>query len=120
MYIDVLGVWVVLVVAHEGDGCLVVQKEGGGALDVAKHLGDEVMEPEGFLATMHHCDVLTLGGRQGDNLLPLRRLQDSATINEKCIARYGTAVFGHAAICICITLQRVVGLAISKPQVMRA
>ena len=72
-HIDVLGARVVLVVMHEGDGHLVVRKEGGRALDVAKHLRDEVAEPEGFLAAMHRCDVLTLGGGQGDNLLLLRR-----------------------------------------------
>jgi len=47
------------------------EKRVVGALDVAKHLRDEVAELVGFLATMHCCNILTLGGGQGDDLLPL-------------------------------------------------
>ena len=72
MHIDVLCVWMVLVVMHERNGCLIVQKEGGGALDVAEDLGDEAAKLEGFLAAMHRCDILTFSGGQGDNLLSLQ------------------------------------------------
>ena len=117
MHINVLCAWVVLIVACRCDGCLVVQKEGGGALDGAKDLRDEVAKPEGFLAAMCCCNILTFSGGQGDNLLPLQGPQYSAAVNEECIARDGAAVLSHAAICVCITFQGGIGLALCEPQV---
>ena len=61
----------VLVVTCEGDGGLVIGKESGGGSDVAKDLGDEAAKPKGFLAAVRRCDILALGGGQGDDLLSL-------------------------------------------------
>jgi hypothetical protein len=71
MHVNVLGPQMVLVVVHECDGSLVIRKESDGGSDVAKDLGDEAVKLKGFLATVHCCDILALGGRQGDDLLLL-------------------------------------------------
>jgi hypothetical protein len=71
MHIDVLDPQMVLVVACKCDGGLVIRKESGVGSDVAKDLRDEAAKPKGFLATMYHCDILALGGGQGNNLLSL-------------------------------------------------
>ena len=88
-HVDVLHAWVVLVVACECNGCLVVGKQSGGQCDGAKHLGDEAAKPQGFLATMCRRDVLPLGGGQGDDLLLLRGPRDGAAVDKKGIAGDG-------------------------------
>jgi len=70
-HINVLGLWMVLVVMCECDGSLVIAKECGGGSEVAKDLRDKAAKPEGFLAAMHCCDILTLGGGQRNDLLSL-------------------------------------------------
>jgi hypothetical protein len=70
-HIDVLGLQMVLIVVCECDSGLVIRKESGGGSDVAKDLRDEAAKPKGFLAAMCCCDILALGGGQGNDLLLL-------------------------------------------------
>ena len=72
-HVNVLRACVVLVVLSEGNCCLFVREEGGGWFDGIEHLGQEASQPEGLLHAMGCCNVLALGGGQGDNLLPLGR-----------------------------------------------
>jgi hypothetical protein len=71
MHIDVLGLWMVLVVAYECNGGLVIRKESGGGSEVTEDLRDKAVKLKGFLAAMYFCNVLALGGRQRNNILLL-------------------------------------------------
>ena len=71
-HVDVLRARVVLVIACECDGRLIVGEQSGGGCDGAENLGDEAAKPQGLLAAMRRRDVLALGGGQGDDLLSLR------------------------------------------------
>jgi hypothetical protein len=71
MHINVLGLWMVLVIACECNGGLVIRKESGGGSEVTEDLRDKAAKPKGFLAAVHCCNVLALGGRQRNNILLL-------------------------------------------------
>jgi hypothetical protein len=68
--VNVLGMSMVLMVLSEGDRQLIVQKKCGGVEVDRKKLCDEQTQPQSFLGSMSSGDVLTLSGREGDNLLP--------------------------------------------------
>ena len=116
-HIDVLRARVVLVVSSEGNCCLVVREEGGGWFDGVEHLRQEASQPEGLLHAVGHCIVLTLGGGQEDNLLPLERSWDGPSIDEECVACHGTPILIHVAICVSISFEGSLGLYISQPEV---
>ena len=71
VHINMLGLWMVLVVICKCNGSLVITKECGRGSKVTEDLGDKAAKPEGFLAAMCCCNILTLCGGQRNNLLLL-------------------------------------------------
>jgi len=119
-HVYVLHAHVVLMVAREHDGSLVIRKEGEGIWERAKDFREEALEPEPLLHPVHGHDVLALRGGEGDNLLALGQPGDGATVNEKRVARYGSPVLGHGAIGVRIAFEDTPRLAVRQAEVVRA
>ena len=70
-HVDMLCARVVLMIARERDGRLVVGEKSGGVPEASEDFGKEGAQPQRLLHAVRRRDVLALCGGQGDDLLPL-------------------------------------------------